>query len=302
MENTSTKDIVIVTAVAAVIGAAYILFNRKWKPKVLLKNAEEKYSVTLMEKIPLTHDVRKFRFKLPANDMELGLPLGQHIYLLVTIDNKLVIRPYTPTSDEHQKGYFDLVVKVYFKNVHPKFPDGGKMSQYLESMAVGDEMVIRGPNGLINYLRKGQFAVKKNKTSAPEMKYYKNVGMIAGGTGLTPMLQIISHALKDPRDYTKFFLLYANQTEKDIILREDLENLQACYPDRFKLWYTVDKAETTDWKYSTGFISDEMIKNHMPPADNDSCILLCGPPPMINFACNPNLDKLGYMLQNRFTF
>ena len=34
-------------------------------------------------------------------------------------------------------GYMDLVIKVYHANVHPKFPDGGKMTQYLESMSLG---------------------------------------------------------------------------------------------------------------------------------------------------------------------
>lgn len=44
-----------------------------------------------------------------------------------------------------------LAVQVYFKNVHPKFPDGGKMSQYLERMSIGDFMDVRGPNGLLIY-------------------------------------------------------------------------------------------------------------------------------------------------------
>ena len=34
-------------------------------------------------------------------------------------------------------GYMDLVIKVYHANVHPKFPDGGKLTQYLESMSIG---------------------------------------------------------------------------------------------------------------------------------------------------------------------
>jgi hypothetical protein len=29
------------------------------------------------------------------------------------------------------------MLKVYFRGVHPKFPDGGKMSQHLESMEIG---------------------------------------------------------------------------------------------------------------------------------------------------------------------
>ena len=45
--------------------------------------------------------------------------------------------------------------KVYFKDVNPKFPEGGKMSQYLNSMELGDFIDVRGPNGLLVYDGKG---------------------------------------------------------------------------------------------------------------------------------------------------
>lgn len=47
------------------------------------------------------------------------------------------------------------VLQVYFKDTHPKFPAGGKMSQYLESMKIGDTIEFRGPNGLLVYQGKG---------------------------------------------------------------------------------------------------------------------------------------------------
>ena len=37
-----------------------------------------------------------------------------------------------------------------------------------------------------------------------------------------------------------------------------------------------------------------MIRDHLPPPGPDTQILMCGPPPMIKFACVPNLQKLGY--------
>jgi cytochrome-b5 reductase len=36
-------------------------------------------------------------------------------------------------------------------------------------------------------------------------------------------------------------LLYANQTESDILLREELEEAASQHPDRLRLWYTVDR-------------------------------------------------------------
>jgi cytochrome-b5 reductase len=56
------------------------------------------------------------------------------------------------------------------------------------------------------------------------------------------------------------------------------------------------------WKYSTGFISAKMISEHLFPPSPDTLVLMCGPPPMINFACVPNLDKLGYDPKLRFAY
>ena len=35
------------------------------------------------------------------------------------------MRAYTPSSSDDQLGYFELVVKIYFRDQHPRFPDGG---------------------------------------------------------------------------------------------------------------------------------------------------------------------------------
>ncbi len=59
-------------------------------------------------------------------------------------------------------------------------------------------------------------------------------------TGITPMLQIIKSILKDPNDKTKVSLLFANQSEEDILLRSELE-LLAKRHDNFSLWYTLDR-------------------------------------------------------------
>jgi len=57
-----------------------------------------------------------------------------------------------------------------------------------------------------------------------------------------------------------------------------------------------------DWKYSSGFVNSEMLSGHMPPAEDGTLILMCGPPPMINLACIPNLEKLGYTANMRFSY
>ncbi|XP_040030981.1 NADH-cytochrome b5 reductase 3 isoform X2 [Gasterosteus aculeatus] len=277
-----------------------LLFSKK-RPALTLEDPNIKYALRLLDKQIVSHDTRKFRFALPSPEHILGLPIGQHIYLSARIDGKLVVRPYTPVSSDDDKGFVDLVVKIYFKDVNPKFPEGGKMSQYLESLRINDTIDFRGPSGLLVYRGKGVFDIQPDKKSPTETKTAKRVGMIAGGTGITPMLQLITAVMKDPQDQTVCYLLFANQTEKDILLRPELEEIQVNHPDRFKLWFTLDSAPE-DWEYSQGFISEDMVREHLPPADDDTLILMCGPPPMIQFACNPNLDKIGHSNSRRFTF
>ena len=57
-----------------------------------------------------------------------------------------------------------------------------------------------------------------------------------------------------------------------------------------------------DWTYSGGFVNDEMIKEHLPSAGDQTQILMCGPPPMIKYACLPNLEKLNFTPDMYFDF
>jgi len=297
----------IILPVALSIGAIVVtgillkmFFFKKKKPLITLKDPNIKYFLRLVDKEEISHDTRKFRFGLPSMKHILGLPVGQHIYISARINGELIVRPYTPVSSDETKGYVELVIKVYFKNVHPKFPDGGKMSQHLESMNIGDEIEFRGPSGNLIYDNK-EFKIRASKKEEPKIKKAKEVSMIAGGTGITPMLQLINQVISDPDDNTQLSLLYANQSEKDILCRDEIDILAANNPGCLNVWYTVDKAPE-DWKYSEGFVCEEMIREHLFPPSEDGLLLMCGPPPMVKFACIPNLDKIGYDEQTRFAY
>jgi len=286
--------------IATAFFAKHFLDSKK-KKLITLLDPNTKYALKLIEREEVSHDTRRFRFGLPSSKHVLGLPTGQHIYLSCRINGQLVVRPYTPTSSDEDQGFVDLVIKVYFKDVHPKFPEGGKMSQYLNDMKIGDSIDVRGPSGNLIYNGKGDFAIRKDKKSEAVVKNYKKVSMIAGGTGITPMLQLIRQVFRDANDVTELALLFANQTEDDILLRKELEDVQKENPNQFKVWYTVDRP-SEDWQYSSGFISSEMIEGHLFPPAEDHLVVMCGPPPMINFACIPNLDKLGFDPEKRFAY
>jgi cytochrome-b5 reductase len=269
-------------------------------PKTLV-DPNEKYMLPLIEKDEISHDTRKYRFELPSKDHILGLPVGQHIHLSAQINGELVIRSYTPVSSDDDKGFVDLVVKVYKKNVHPKFPAGGKMTQYLDQMELGDKIAFRGPSGKLQYLGNGKLSIKKLRKDPPQIVSVKKINMIAGGSGITPMLQLVNEILKRPADGTQLALLYANQTEQDILLRDDLDVLAAKHQEQFKVWYTVDRA-TESWKFSVGFINEEMVKENLFPPSSDTITVMCGPPPMISYACLPSLENLNYDKELNFAY
>ncbi|KAJ1520492.1 hypothetical protein ONE63_003618 [Megalurothrips usitatus] len=184
---------------------------------------------------------------------------------------------------------------MYRPNAEAGFPDGGKMSKVLDALKPGDKIDARGPTGRFFYRGNGKLAFKKDKKDPEPTVFHdvKKVIMLAGGSGITPMLQLIKHVVGDPTDDTKLELLFANKSEEDIMLRDQLEALAAKHPDQLKIWYTVDKAPA-GWAYSQGFISADMIKQHLSPAAADTFVFLCGPKPMIQHACAPALKALGF--------
>lgn len=95
-------------------------------------------------------------------------------------EGELVQRKYTPTSTIFNNGYVDFVIKIYRKNIHPRFPDGGLMTQYLETLEPGAIMLMEGPKGRLAYEGFGNFII----TRKPLRKL--RIGMVAGGTGITP--------------------------------------------------------------------------------------------------------------------
>ncbi|KAJ5705566.1 hypothetical protein N7536_001255 [Penicillium majusculum] len=211
----------------------------------------------LVEKVQLSPNVYRFVFQLPNPKGVIGLPIGQHVAIKAMVNGASVSRSYTPTSNNLDLGKLELVIKCY--------PDGILTGQYLESLEVGDKVEFRGPKG--------------------GMKYHsglcKKIGMIAGGTGITPMYQLIRAICEDDRDTTEISLIYANRSEEDILLRRELEAFARGYPKNFKLWYMLDHP-SDNWAYGKGYVTPDVMAARLPGPASDTKIMLCGPPGMVN--------------------
>jgi len=244
----------------------------------------------LQQKTNVNHNTILFRFKLPQANQRLGLPVGKHVVLrFMDEKGESVSRQYTPVSSDDNIGYFDLIIKVY---------PAGKMSQHLSRLDVGGTIDVKGPLGELEYLGSGNFSIRRKGVWSP--KKVKTIGMIAGGSGITPMLQIVREILKHPEDHTEMSLIFGNVTEDDILLRNELEHYLKTYPRQFKLFYTLDKP-TTGWTGGVGFVTPEMIQKYLYPASQDNITLLCGPGPMVK-GMSKNLEGLDFSADNYFCY
>lgn len=274
LESVRENPIGVALALVAILISGIYLLKRSRSRGCL--DPEKFKEFKLIKKTPVSPNSARFRFALPTPTSVLGLPVGQHIICRgKDRDGEEVIRPYTPITLDSDLGYFELVVKMY-----PK----GRMSHHFREMREGDYLPVKGP--------KGRFKYKPGQA--------RTFGMLAGGSGITPMFQLIRAILENPRDKTKAHLVYANVTVDDILLKEELDTFAKKFPDRFEVHYVLNQPPE-NWNGGVGFVTKEIIRTHCPPPASDIQILRCGPPPM-NKAMAANLNELGYAREMQFEF
>jgi cytochrome-b5 reductase len=157
-----------------------------------------------------------------------------------------------------QPGYVTFMVK--------KYPNG-KGSGKMHSLKPGDSMLFKPLH---------EFDYKPNEYSA--------MTLIAGGSGITPLYQLTRAILDNPEDKTKIALVYANNSEEDILLKTEFDSLAQKFPDRFSRTYVVSKTTPSNESlYHKGYVTKEVLSKLMPHKLNERNVkvLVSGPPPMI---------------------
>eukprot|EP00112_Aurelia_sp_Birch-Aquarium-sp1_P025454 Seg846.3 transcript_id=Seg846.3/GoldUCD/mRNA.D3Y31 product="NADH-cytochrome b5 reductase-like" protein_id=Seg846.3/GoldUCD/D3Y31 len=238
---------------------------------------------TLFELLSITKindDAMIYRFMLPGQT-SLNLHAGQHLLLRSKLNGKCVTRAYTPISSLSQEGHFDVMIKIY--------PDG-LMSQCVSNWTVGDMIEWRGPFG--------KFVYKGNE--------YKTITMLAAGTGIAPMLQVIQNILDDENDETIIKLIYSCKKPSDILLKDRLDEYRCFW--NFHVIYCLTQMrddDQTGLKYGDVIlqqrIDQDLLSKHLPEPSKMSKVLICGTKSfdkdMINFVM-----KVGYEEDDIFRF
>lgn len=254
----------------------------------------------LIERNNISPDSRTYKFQLPGGTKYLGMGTCQHVLLGFHMQDRMLIRPYTPTkpvlprdtevqADDKElhdgTGTFELTVKTYFPSDEQP---GGAFSNILDTIPVGEEVEIRGPTGDIIYLGHGKFKIYG------EEKSFNRVSLILGGTGLTPGYSLIARVCLTPGDKTELRVIDANKSENDILLRGNLEEFERKSHGQLKIAHVLSEA-SDDWQGLKGYVNKDIIKEHLfEPKEMENLVLLCGPPVMIQKAALPALEDWGY--------
>ncbi|PLN77604.1 nitrate reductase [NADPH] [Aspergillus taichungensis] len=228
-------------------------------------------TATLTQKKDISPDTRILTFQLEHDNQTLGLPIGQHL-MLKTLDlttTSPIIRSYTPISDPSKKGTMDLLIKVYFAT--PATP-GGKMTTALDKLPLGSSIEFKGPTGRFEYLGQGRVTISGKE------RRVRSFTMICGGTGITPIFQVLRAVIQDSRDPTTCTVIDGNRREEDILCREELDAFVAEHSERCRVIHTLTSPPDS-WAGLRGRVSEDLLGRYAPPGE-ESMVLVCGPEAM----------------------
>jgi ring-1,2-phenylacetyl-CoA epoxidase subunit PaaE len=142
---------------------------------------------------------------------------GQFLTLVLEDEDGEFRRAYSIVSPANTEGPLQLTVKA--------LPGGRASDRALRALRPGQTIHALGPSG--------KFVWNSAEDSPRELTMY------AGGSGITPLMSIITTALEQSSD-TRIRLLFANQNEESIIFRERLTELRERFADRFCLDHMLE--------------------------------------------------------------
>jgi NAD(P)H-flavin reductase len=258
------------------------------------KDEDDQFPLKVIKKELISHDTYLIELEFPNAEWISGLWAGGHYMLHAQVDGKTVSKPYTPISPVNKKGSVEFVIKIY--RDHVDFPGAGKFSKNLEAnVQVGDNMICEGPIGMIRYLGFGKLQFKKEVLEHTKTK----IGLVAGGTGITPMYAI-AQASALAKDGVQITLLFTNKSKGDILCKKELDELEKF--ENVKIFYTLTRHQEADgeWNGLTGRVSLEMLKQcGFPEPADDIYIAFCGPKAM-NETVKGILEEGGYVAGKNF--
>ncbi len=219
-----------------------------------------------------------------ADGSALEFRPGQFLSVDVSIDGERLRRAYSLAS---------ACVPGVPVHVTVKRIQGGRVSNYLnDTTQVGDELAVLGPSG--------------NFTIEPRQVNERHLVMVAGGSGITPIMSLLETVLR-VEGGSRVTLIYGNRAWEDVIFQERLDALGEEFQGRLVVDYVLEKPPA-DWSAGEGLLGSEVLAARLDTLgiEDDGLIryFICGPTPMME-AAHETLSRRGIdasrIAEERFT-
>jgi len=223
------------------------------------------HRLSIREVRPETADAISVAFEVPpALREDYRFVQGQFITLRETIDGEELRRAYSICEGvpQYEAG---APLRVAIKRV-----SGGRFSNWAnDQLQAGRQIDVMTPDG--------RFHLPLDPTRG---RHYAG---FAGGSGITPMLSLISTILAREPD-SRFSLVYANRSSASIMFVEALEALKNRHMTRLRLIHVLSE-ETQEIELFSGVLDEarcaRLLASLLPAADIDAAFV-CGPQPMMD--------------------
>lgn len=207
----------------------------------------QEHILTISKIIDETPLVKVFQLEPPQN-VNIDFYPGQFFMVSFVDDAIKTPRAYSIASSPLNKAYLEIA-----------FNKVGSFTTKLFTLNVGDMLRFKGPYGKFYF--------------HDEIK--NNLVLIAGGTGLTPLMSIVRYC-NDKKLGNKIRFLYSVKTPNDVIYKKDLEKIEK-ENNNFKCIVTATRPNPSDnWKGRTGRINIDLLKQSIEDVGG-SIYYLCGP-------------------------
>ncbi|MGB8331875.1 MAG: ferredoxin--NADP reductase [Polyangiales bacterium] len=209
---------------------------------------------------------------------------GQFLSVDVTVNGERLRRAYSLAS----ACLPGVPVHVTVKRI-----EHGRVSNHLnDTIREGDELAVLGPSG--------NFTVEARSVNE------RHLVMIAGGSGITPIMSILETVLR-LESASRVTLIYGNRGWDDVIFRDRLDALCDEFGQRLTVDHVLERPPAA-WSAGRGLLTGEVLQSRLDALsirdDGLKRYFLCGPTPMME-AAQHALRQLGVdanrIAQERFT-
>lgn len=206
-----------------------------------------------------THNSVSILFEIPQALKEIfSFIPGQYVTIQTALNGEQIRRDYSICCSQNS-GEIKIGVKAV---------ENGIFSQYATTkLKVGDQLEVAAPQGRFQLV--------------PQKENSKNYMAFAAGSGITPVLSLLSSAL-DIEPQSSFVLIYGNKTPNDVMFKSAIDAFAETYKDRFFVQYIYSQVENdsdTSGRIDASLVQQMIAKyNHLEFDD----YFICGPEEMIN--------------------